>query len=486
MRGFSRTVLQRSSTPGRFQARCVLRSGQAGIDVTRRGINAAGEDGMRPEDALDGTGGLRLFRSGRSCGHLGPFHRVTGVADHNPAIDISVEYRPKECRAYPSMADAVTRLPAIREAGQANPGITLDLAHSLDGSELPGHAASLIARHSRLPGIHRNDGTRDDGLMVAGAHTVQTVELQVALGQIGYSGVIDFDTLTDQGGTGPVAESGANISLTERPKAVSATLAGNTERAGPPRDRMHRPRFGSSLTRSRVPAHERGRSRPFPASRSDRRGGAPASSGRIPDGTSGRGRAWRQGSRSSRRFGADRRSRFHRGMCGEGQLRRTDPAGARPGPCRPESGRTSRGESGMDVAIVGESGSDGAIVVPGVNCEFQPPAAMTDSYRRVLCLQNELPTDLTRGAARTARKAVAREILNAARPTDPALLELVGILAVNRVEPEDMTGEDQAEAAARVMSRAGMETVILTLGAGGQVPAFWGEILAATPAVSVG
>ena len=145
------------------------------------------------------------------------------------------------------------------------------------------------------------------------------------------------------------------------------------------------------------------------------------------------------------------------------------------------------GESGMSVAIVDESGSYGAVVVSAANREFQPPASMVDASTRVLCLQNEIPEESNRRAALAARKAGARVILNAApaRPTGAALLELVEILVVNRIEAKAMTGEDRPETAARMLSRAGIRTVIVTLGAEGLLLASGGVILAAMPAVSV-
>ena len=145
------------------------------------------------------------------------------------------------------------------------------------------------------------------------------------------------------------------------------------------------------------------------------------------------------------------------------------------------------GESGMSVAIVDESGSYGAVVVSAANREFHPPAAMVDSSTRVLCLQNEIPEDSNRRAALAAREAGARVILNAApaRPTSTALLDLVEILVVNRVEAKAMTGEVRPDMAARVLSRSGMEAVIVTLGAEGLVLASGGEILTSLPAVSV-
>eukprot|EP01031_Cornospumella_fuschlensis_P019010 gene19010-23291_t len=87
----------------------------------------------------------------------------------------------------------------------------------------------LAARHSRILGVHLNDGygKRDDGLIAGSVHPVQTVELFVALDRAGYDGVIYFDTFPDHGGTDPVGEARANIAVTDRLRRIAADLAGN-------------------------------------------------------------------------------------------------------------------------------------------------------------------------------------------------------------------------------------------------------------------
>jgi xylose isomerase len=99
----------------------------------------------------------------------------------------------------------------------------------LFAGEMPARAAMLAARHSRILGVHLNDGygKRDDGLIAGSVHPVQTVELFVALDRAGYDGVIYFDTFPDHGGTDPVGEARANIAVTDRLRQIAADLAGN-------------------------------------------------------------------------------------------------------------------------------------------------------------------------------------------------------------------------------------------------------------------
>jgi xylose isomerase len=149
------------------------------------------------------------------------------VADHNPALDIAVEYKPNEPRAFALLPDLGMNLLALAEVNRPNTGITLDFAHVLYAGEIPAQVASLVARKSRLLGVHLNDGygKRDDGLMVGSVHPVQTVELFLELDRIGYDGVIYFDTFPDHGGLDPVAEAAANVHMADRLRTVAARLA---------------------------------------------------------------------------------------------------------------------------------------------------------------------------------------------------------------------------------------------------------------------
>ena len=153
------------------------------------------------------------------------------VADHNSQIDIALEYKPNEPRAFSLMPDAATTLLAIKEIGRDNTGVTLDFAHVLYADEMPAFAANLIARHSRVLGVHLNDGYGkwDNGLMVGSVHPIQTVELLVELQRIGYDGAIYFDTFPDHSGLDPVAEAQTNIVAVQRLMAAADRLAGNTE-----------------------------------------------------------------------------------------------------------------------------------------------------------------------------------------------------------------------------------------------------------------
>ena len=207
---------------------------QAALDLTRKGL-----------DALAAMGGklmtLWLGQDGVDYSFQGDYRRmwddtiaaIAELADHNPEINLAIEYKPNEPRAYALMPDVGSTLLAVREAGRPNVGVTLDFAHVLYADEIPAHAAYLISRHSQLLGVHLNDGygKRDDGLMVGSVHPLQTVELLVELNRIGYDKTIYFDTFPDHSGLDPVAEAAANIHMTELLRGVAASLSGHTKLA---------------------------------------------------------------------------------------------------------------------------------------------------------------------------------------------------------------------------------------------------------------
>ena len=197
------------------------------IDLTKRGIDCAGDLGARQMTLWMGQDGFDYaFQMDYARAWDDTVAAMAEVADHAPEIDVAIEYKPDEPRAHALMRDVGTTLLATKEIGRRNVGVTLDFAHVLYAGEMPGHAATLVARHSRLMGVHLNDGygKRDDGLMAGTVHPVATVELLVALERMGYDGTIYFDTFPDHSGIDPMAEARSNVLLVERLWAVAADL----------------------------------------------------------------------------------------------------------------------------------------------------------------------------------------------------------------------------------------------------------------------
>jgi xylose isomerase len=197
---------------------------RAAIDLTRCGIDACAAMGGQQMTLWMGQDGFDYsFQADYTRMWDDTLAALAEIADHNPGIDIAVEYKPNEPRAHALMPDMATTLLALAEVGRSNTGVTLDFAHMLYAGEMPAKAAMLAARTSRILGLHLNDGygKRDDGLIAGSVHPVQTVELLVALIRLGYGGIIYFD----HSGLDPVAEARANIRLTDRLYDLALRLA---------------------------------------------------------------------------------------------------------------------------------------------------------------------------------------------------------------------------------------------------------------------
>ena len=205
---------------------------RAAIDETKRGLDALAEMGGNLMTLWMGQDGFDYsFQMDYKRAWGDTIEAMIEVADHKPAINIALEYKPNEPRAFALMPDAATTLLAIKEIGRDNTGVTLDFAHVLYADEMPAFAAALVARHSRILGVHLNDGYGkwDNGLMVGAVHPIQTVELLVELERLGYDGAIYFDTFPDHSGLDPVEEARTNIEVLQRLRATAEKLVGSVE-----------------------------------------------------------------------------------------------------------------------------------------------------------------------------------------------------------------------------------------------------------------
>ena len=203
---------------------------RAAIDLTKRGLDSLAKMGGSLMTLWMGQDGFDYsFQADYGMVWNHTVEAIREVCDHNPKIDVSVEYKPNEPRSFSLMPDVATTLLAIKEVERQNLGVTLDFAHVLYADEMPAYAAMLIHRHSRLLGVHLNDGygKRDDGLMVGSVHPQQTIELLYVLNKIKYQGAIYFDTFPDITGLDPIQECSTNISTVEAMKQIVAKLTKN-------------------------------------------------------------------------------------------------------------------------------------------------------------------------------------------------------------------------------------------------------------------
>lgn len=146
--------------------------------------------------------------------------------------------------------------------------------------------------------------------------------------------------------------------------------------------------------------------------------------------------------------------------------------------------------SGMSVAISEEAGEYGAVVVSGANLTIDPVAIENRWHSlwntRLLLLQNEIPEAVSLRAAELARDRGARIVLNAApaRKMSPALLSLVDVLVVNRVEAAMLSGLGGPVEALEAL-HATTRDVVLTRGGEGLILMTRGGMRQHIPAVPV-
>ena len=205
---------------------------RAALEETKRGLDVLAEMGGNLMTLWMGQDGFDYsFQMDYKRAWGDTIDAMIQVADHNPAIDIALEYKPNEPRSFALLPDAATTLLAIKEIGRDNTGVTLDFAHVLYADEMPAFAAALVARHSRILGVHLNDGYGkwDNGLMVGAVHPIQTIELLVELERSSYEGAIYFDTFPDHSGLDPVDEAQTNIEVLQRLRAIAGKLIHNGE-----------------------------------------------------------------------------------------------------------------------------------------------------------------------------------------------------------------------------------------------------------------
>ena len=152
------------------------------------------------------------------------------ITEHDKDCLISIEYKPNEPRAYSLLSNLGTTLLAIKEINLSNIGVTIDFAHILYSNEQPALVAALIDKHSKILGLHLNDGygKRDDGLMVGSVHQLATIELLYHISKSNYKGPIYFDTFPDTTNMDPVKECELNIETVKNQfKIVNKLLLNN-------------------------------------------------------------------------------------------------------------------------------------------------------------------------------------------------------------------------------------------------------------------
>jgi ribokinase len=149
--------------------------------------------------------------------------------------------------------------------------------------------------------------------------------------------------------------------------------------------------------------------------------------------------------------------------------------------------RTVPGPSGIAQITVDGAGHNAIVVVPGANgtvTSLTPEDEAAIGAAGALLLQLELPLAGVLAGALAARERGVRTVLTPApaRPLPDELLAAVDLLVPNEHEAAALSGEQDPEAAARVLLDAVPE-VVVTLGAAGCLYAVRGRPPLAVPAL---
>lgn len=120
----------------------------------------------------------------------------TEIADYAPDLQISIEYKPFQPRAYAFIDSIGVAGMMLNDINRENVGVTLDYCHMLMKHENPAFGADIFGSMGKLYGVHLNDGygLNDDGLMIGSATPFKTLEFLYYVKKHKFDGVIYFDT----------------------------------------------------------------------------------------------------------------------------------------------------------------------------------------------------------------------------------------------------------------------------------------------------
>ncbi|MDT2738843.1 sugar phosphate isomerase/epimerase family protein [Enterococcus canintestini] len=120
----------------------------------------------------------------------------TEIADYAPDLQISIEYKPFQPRAYAFIDSMGVTGMMLNDINRENVGVTLDYCHMLMKHENPAFAADIFGSLGKLYGVHLNDGygLNDDGLMIGSSTPFKTLEFLYYVKKHNFDGVIYFDT----------------------------------------------------------------------------------------------------------------------------------------------------------------------------------------------------------------------------------------------------------------------------------------------------
>jgi len=120
---------------------------------------------------------------------------IEQLGDHNPAIKVVLEYKPKEPRTHSLIANIGKTLAVCAQVNKPNVGVLIDFGHALVAEENVAESVILTHMHNRPMHIHFNDNYAkwDDDMIVASIHPQETLEFVLALKLTDYKGWVSLD-----------------------------------------------------------------------------------------------------------------------------------------------------------------------------------------------------------------------------------------------------------------------------------------------------
>jgi len=167
---------------------------QAGVDEVKKVMDWAAELGCAYVDVWPGQDGFDYcFQADYVESWNWLRDGLAACADHNPRVQVLVEYKLKEPRTHCFVNSAAKVLLLL--GGLDNTGVLLDVGHALAAGENVAEAAALLSQNGRLDYIHLNDNYRswDDDMMVGAVHLVEYLELVYWLKRLDYKGWLTLD-----------------------------------------------------------------------------------------------------------------------------------------------------------------------------------------------------------------------------------------------------------------------------------------------------
>ncbi len=170
---------------------------QEAAHVTKRAMDLAARTGCNLINVWFGQDG---YDYAFQADYIAAWERISEVlgdcADHNPDVNIGIEYKVKEPRTHCFIGTIGKLLLLIEKTGRDNVGVVLDVGHSLAAYENMAESVALCKFFGdRLLHLHLNDNWRlwDDDMMVGSVHTIELLELLYWLERLEYNGWYSLD-----------------------------------------------------------------------------------------------------------------------------------------------------------------------------------------------------------------------------------------------------------------------------------------------------